>query len=49
MPPPVDPFDLEFDRFNGGLAADTLFAEPPKREPLEPLGRPVDIDMELDM
>lgn len=37
-----DPIDLEFDRFNGSAA---LFEE---RQEVEPLGRPVDIEVELD-
>ena len=44
-----DPFDLEFDRFNGGAFADAESASrPPPRPPLDPLNRPVDLEFELD-
>jgi hypothetical protein len=44
-PPVPDPFDLEFDRFNGGIMADL---ERATRQPLDPLSGPVDLEFELD-
>lgn len=43
-----DPFDLEFDRFNGGAMADALAAAAPPRERVDLHGRPVDLEYELD-
>ena len=43
-----DPFDMEFDRFNGGAMADAEEATRPPRQPLDPLSRPVDLEFELD-
>ena len=48
-PPEIpDPFDLEFDRFNGGAMADAEAARRPYKMPLEPIDRPVDLEFELD-
>jgi len=43
---PMDPFDLEFDRFDGGAMADLRAAR--AGPPLDPLDRPVDIETEFD-
>lgn len=42
-----DPFDLEYDRFNGGTTADAegIWQQ---RSPLSPLEGPVDIEQEYD-
>jgi hypothetical protein len=47
-PPIPDPFDLEFDRFNGGLMADIEGTARTQRQPLDPLSRPIDLEFELD-
>lgn len=43
-----DPFDLEFDRFNGGAMADAEAARRPRMvsDPIE--DRPVDLEFEMD-
>lgn len=46
--PIPDPFDLEFDRFNGGALADLEASVRPPRQPLDPLSRPVDLEFEMD-
>lgn len=46
--PGTDPFDLEFDRFNGGAMADAEAAVRQPRQPLDPLSQPVDLEFELD-
>jgi len=45
-----DPLDVEFDRFDGGAHADSAAAAGGGYyKTREPLGRPVDLDLELDM
>jgi hypothetical protein len=43
-----DPFDLEYDRFNGGAMADALGSVPRVRETVDLHGRPVDLEFEMD-
>ncbi len=43
---PLDPFELEMDRFNGGAMADVEAAQ--AGPPPPPLDRPVDIETEFD-